>query len=145
MPRTFYLQPIEPNASAPTIHMSGTAIRATPAHTGRVPDVATTEMIRYSSKYQYLAALFCFLFGLGLIANTQLADDGMWYWYASALMRGTQLYSGLKLALQPFFVLETEFFVVVFGSGWLAGKIPALMHLALLVSGMLDQPQSRLA
>jgi hypothetical protein len=117
--------------------MSATLIRDTPAREGHAPDVAATGASGHACRYQYIAALFCFLFGLSLIAHTQLAGDGGWYWYASALMRGTHLYSDLRLALQPFFVLETELSMVVFGNGWLAGRILAVAHLLLLVSAML--------
>lgn len=90
-----------------------------------------------STRLQIVAAGFCFLFGLCLIANTQLAADGNWYWYAQAMFRGVHLYKDLKLALQPFFVLETKLFLSLLGNGWLAGKLPAVIHLAAMVVGML--------
>ena len=47
--------------------------------------------------WQRLAAAFCFLFGLALIANTLTAADGEWYWYAWYLQQGKRLYADMQL------------------------------------------------
>jgi hypothetical protein len=81
------------------------------------------------SPFHTLTFLFCFLFGIALIANTQAAGDGGWYWYAVLLHNGSRLYADLHLALQPLFVLETSFFLQLLGKSWLASKVPAVLHL----------------
>jgi hypothetical protein len=101
------------------------------------PRAKVAGLRSHPHKFQYLAAFFCFVFGLCMIANTQLADDGAWYWYAAAAAKGTHLYSDLKLALQPFFILETEWCTALLGQSWLSSKVPAVFHLALLLAGML--------
>ncbi|MEI7672241.1 MAG: hypothetical protein WCK00_09030, partial [Deltaproteobacteria bacterium] len=45
-----------------------------------------------------VVSIFCFIFGLCLIANINLAGDGVWYWYANACRSGERLYSGLGFA-----------------------------------------------
>lgn len=82
-----------------------------------------------------LASLFCFFFGVLLLLNVQMATDGWWYWYAKLFLAGRSLYEDLHFNLQPFFVLETALFQVVFGESWLASKIPGVLHLALFVAG----------
>jgi hypothetical protein len=81
------------------------------------------------TRSQTLMFVFCVLFGLALIAETQGAGDGIWYWYASLLQGGDRLYSHMHVALQPLFVLETEFFMALLGKGWVASKVPAVIHL----------------
>ena len=83
-----------------------------------------------------LALAFCICFGLALIANTQTAGDGSWFWYATLLRNGTRLYSDLKLPLQPLFPLETKWLQSTFGEGWLVSKIPAVLHLLALALGI---------
>ena len=78
---------------------------------------------------QRLAAASCCVFGLVLIADTQSAGDGGWYWYAWLLSQGKPLYADMHLPLQPLFVLETEFFLALLGKGWLVSKIAAVLHL----------------
>ena len=73
--------------------------------------------------------LFCLLFGSALIAQTQSPGDGNWFWYATFLQGGHRLYSEMHLALQPLFVLETSYFFAMLGKGWIASKIPAILHL----------------
>jgi len=73
--------------------------------------------------------VFCVLFGLALIANVQLTNDGGWFWYASSLLNGKRLYSNLHLSLQPFFVLETAWFLSLLGKGWLVSKVPTVLNL----------------
>jgi hypothetical protein len=84
--------------------------------------------INRNTVYQNLMFGFCFLFGFAMIANTQQAGDGGWYWYAVLLHGGRRLYSDMHLALQPFFVLETSSFLALLGDGWLVSKIPAVLH-----------------
>lgn len=86
---------------------------------------------------QRLAAASCFLFGLVVIANTHSAADGEWYWYAWLLQQGKRLYADMHLPLQPLFVLETEFFLALFGKGWLVSRIAAVLHLLAFCFGIL--------
>src|ERR1700724_2312118 len=62
-------------------------------------------------RWQAAAFVFCFLFGLAMIANTFGTADGMWFWYADLLRNGELLYSHPHLALQPLFVLATALFM----------------------------------
>jgi hypothetical protein len=78
---------------------------------------------------QFLACFLCVLFGLAMIANTQPAGDGTWFWYAVFFHGGKHLYADMHLALQPVFVLETSYAMSLFGKSWLASKIPAVVHL----------------
>lgn len=87
------------------------------------------------SLLQNLVFVFCLLFGLTLIFSTQAAADGGWFWYATFLRSGQHLYSGLHLALQPLFVLETSACLGLFGKGWLVMKIPAVLHMAAFALG----------
>jgi hypothetical protein len=86
--------------------------------------------------YQGLMFLFCVLFGLALIANTQTSGDGGWYWYATLFCGGKRLYSDLHLALQPLFVLETASFLALLGNGWLVSKGPAVLHVVAFCVGL---------
>lgn len=86
--------------------------------------------------WQRLMFAFCVCFGLALIAQTQAAGDGGWFWYATFLKEGQRLYSQMHLALQPLFVLETEWFLRMFGPGWIASKIPAVVHLVAYCMGL---------
>lgn len=81
-------------------------------------------------RWQTAAFLFCFAFGVAMIANTFGTADGMWFWYADLLRNGELLYSHLHVALQPLFVLETAWFMGLLGKSWLASKVPAVLHLA---------------
>jgi hypothetical protein len=80
---------------------------------------------------------FCVLFGVAMIANTQQAGDGGWFWYATLLHGGKRLYADMHLALQPLFVLETASFLELMGNGWLVSKIPAVLHLVAYCLGLL--------
>jgi hypothetical protein len=77
---------------------------------------------------QNLTFVFCLLFGLTLVASIQSAADGVWFWYAALFNHGQRLYSGMHLALQPLFALETASFLRLLGNGWLVSKVPALCH-----------------
>jgi hypothetical protein len=78
--------------------------------------------------YQSLAILFCVLFGVAMIANTQMGGEAEWFWYAGLLHHGTKLYANLHLALQPLFVLEMDFWTQLFGTKCLITEIPSVLH-----------------
>ena len=82
------------------------------------------------------AGVACFLFGLALLVNTHPLGDGLWFWYADALRHGIRLYRDLHLALQPLFVLQTKWTQQLFGVGWLIGKLPASLELAMFCLGL---------
>jgi hypothetical protein len=94
-----------------------------------VADGAELELVDQSNLFQNIAFVFCVLIGLIMIANTQTAGDGVWFWYSSFLHSGQHLYADLHLALQPLYVLETSGFLAMLGKGWLVSKIPAALHL----------------
>lgn len=77
---------------------------------------------------QNLMFVFCVLFGMAIIAQTQSPADGGWFWYATLFHRGRRLYADMHLALQPVFVLETAAFLTLLGKGWLVSKVPAILH-----------------
>jgi hypothetical protein len=85
---------------------------------------------------QGLMVVFCLLFGLAMIADTQTAGDGVWFWYATFLHSGKHLYRDMHLALQPLYVLETASFMALLGKGWLASKVPAVLHVAAYCIGL---------
>ena len=101
------------------------------------PSRPTQSSFGRATVFQNLTLVFCILFGLAMIAETQTAADGVWFWYAVLLRNGQRLYAGLHLALQPLFVLETASFLALLGKGWLASKVPALLHLVLYCVGLL--------
>lgn len=89
-------------------------------------------------------ALFCGLFGIALILNTQLSCDGVWYWYARGYLRGQRLYADLGLRQQPLYILLHALTLKLLGPGWLVSKVLALVGLALyLVPICLLAKQSR--
>jgi hypothetical protein len=90
-------------------------------------------MSNRNAHWQIFMCAFCFLFGLAMIANTQLPGDGLWFWYASLLHDGKRLYADMHLPLQPLFVLEADWCMDLFGKSWLASKIPAVLHLAAFI------------
>ncbi len=95
--------------------------------------------------FQLLAAIACVLFGIALIASQELACSGSWFWYAVLHHQGKRLYTDLHMVQQPFLVLELEATQILAGRGWLASKIPALIHLiAYVVALALLSAQSRL-
>jgi hypothetical protein len=79
----------------------------------------------------------CIVFGLALIANTQSAADGGWFWYAVFFGSGKRLYADMQLPLQPLFVLETASLLALLGKGWIVSKIPACIHLVAYCLGLL--------
>jgi hypothetical protein len=86
--------------------------------------------------YQSLAILFCVLFGMAMIANTQLGGEGWWFWYANLLHNGSRLYADLHLPLQPLFVLETCAWMQLFGIKCLVTEIPSLIHVLVFCLGI---------
>jgi hypothetical protein len=88
------------------------------------------------NRYQTVTFLLCVLFGLAMIANVQTTNDGDWMWYALSLYSGQRLYADLHLALQPLFVLEAAAFLKLLGRGWLASKVPGVLHLIAYCAGL---------
>jgi hypothetical protein len=86
--------------------------------------------------YQSLAILFCALFGMAMIANTQLGGEAEWFWYASLLHNGAKLYADLHLPLQPLFVLETDGWMQLFGIKCLVTEIPSTFHVLAFCLGI---------
>ena len=83
-----------------------------------------------------LATTACVLFGIALILNVHPVGDGLWFWYATAIRNHQHLYSDLHVAQQPFFFLMSGAFQQLFGIGWLASKILALVQLLLFCVGL---------
>jgi hypothetical protein len=86
--------------------------------------------------YQSLAILFCVLFGIAMIANTQLGGEAEWFWYARLLHSGARLYADLHLPLQPLFVLETDAWMQLFGVKCLVTEIPSVIHVLVFCLGI---------
>jgi hypothetical protein len=86
--------------------------------------------------YEGIALLLCVLLGLAMILNTQLGGESMWFWYATYFKDGAKLYSGLHIALQPYFVLETATWMRLFGNKSLVYEIPSVLHLLALCAGL---------
>jgi hypothetical protein len=105
-----------------TVYEPSSSAQAQPSHPLR-------SAFSRGNRWQTRMFLFCFLFGLSMLANLQLTNDGGWYWYAVDFLNGRRLYADMHLALQPLFVLETAAFLKVLGPGWLASKVPGVLHL----------------
>jgi hypothetical protein len=86
--------------------------------------------------YQSLAILFCVLFGIAMIANTQLGGEAEWFWYANLLHNGSKLYADLHLPLQPLFILETDAWIQLFGIKCLVTEIPSVIHVLAFCLGI---------
>jgi hypothetical protein len=86
--------------------------------------------------YQSLAILFCVLFGIAMIANTQMGGEAWWFWYANLLHSGARLYADLHLPLQPLFVLETDAWMQLFGEKCLVTEIPSVIHVLVFCLGI---------
>jgi len=86
--------------------------------------------------YQGLAILFCVLFGIAMIANTQLGGEAWWFWYANFFHNGSKLYADLHLPLQPLFVLETDAWMRLFGIKCLVTEIPSVIHVLVFSLGI---------
>ena len=113
-----------PSATEPIHVMRGNKIlrRIREAFSGRI--------------YQSLAILFCVVFGVAMIANTQMSGEAWWFWYASFLHGRSKLYADLHLALQPLFVLETAAWIKLFGTKCLVTEIPSVVHVAVFCLGI---------
>ncbi|HEV2646173.1 MAG TPA: hypothetical protein VGU46_07420 [Acidobacteriaceae bacterium] len=81
-----------------------------------------------SNAWQYLAVLFCIAFGITMILNTQMAGEGVWFWYTNAFRHGAKLYSDLHLAMQPLYILESDAWIRLFGIKCFVFEIPAAIH-----------------
>lgn len=92
--------------------------------------------VRASSLWLYAAGVFCVVFGVLMILQTQGAGDGTWLLYAESFRHGQRLYSDMHLSLQPLFVLENSAWMALAGDGWLIGRIPAVLHLLAFVLGL---------
>ncbi len=104
------------------------------------------RIVNRGNVFQSIAFIFCVLFGLAMIANTQTAGDGLWFWYSSFFDNGKRIYADMHLPLQPLFVLDTSAFRAVLGTGWLVSKIaPALHVVALCLALLLLVRQSALS
>jgi hypothetical protein len=79
--------------------------------------------------YQSLAFLFCVLFGIAMIANTQMGGEAWWFWYARLLHGGAKLYADLHLALQPLYVLEMDAWIRLFGTKCVVTEFPSIVHI----------------
>ena len=90
-----------------------------------------------ASLLQLLAIVVCALFGIAMIANTQMEGEASWFWYATLLQKGVRLYADLHLPLQPLFVLETSAWMHLFGRHELALAALSLVHVLLLSFGFL--------
>jgi len=89
-----------------------------------------------ANRYEGIALLLCVLLGLAMIVNTQLGGESMWFWYATYFKDGARLYSGLHIALQPYFVLETATWMRLFGNMSLVYEVPSVLHLLALCAGL---------
>lgn len=90
-----------------------------------------------SSRWQIVAILVCVLFGVAIIANVELSGEGVWFWYATLLHQGQKLYAQMHLPLQPWFVLETDFWLRVLGPSAILYQAPALLRVIALCVGVL--------
>ena len=97
--------------------------------TQRRTNLRFTILERHPSVLLNAAFAFCLLFGLALIAQVQVAGDGMWHWYAVLWRHGRQLYGEMHFPLQPLFVLLTAAGQSVLGESWIASKALALLLL----------------
>ncbi len=110
------------------------------------PRLRLGRIVNRGNVFQTIAVFLCVLFGLALIANTEAACDGVWFWYSFFFNSGKHLYADMHLALQPLYVLETSAFMTVLGKGWLVSRIPAVLHLvAYCVALLLLVRQSNLS
>jgi hypothetical protein len=88
------------------------------------------------SVYQSLAILFCVLFGIAMIVNTQMSGEGWWFGYANLFHNGSKLYADLHLPLQPLFVLLTNAWIQSFGTKCLVTEIPSVIYVAIFSLGI---------
>ena len=79
------------------------------------------------------ALVFCAFFGIALIINVHLANDGVWYWYSMEFLDGRLLYRDLGIALQPLYILINALSIALLGPSWIALRVPALLALMLFL------------
>lgn len=103
----------------------------------RLNVLGLNRIVSRNNVCQTLAFLYCIGFGLVLLANTEPACDGLWFWYSYFFHNGKHLYADLHMPLQPLFVLETSAFMALLGKGWLLSKIPGVLHLVAYCVGLL--------
>jgi hypothetical protein len=120
-----------------SLRSSATSSFRSPIPKGPVRLMRANRIIRYihegfdGKAYQSLAILFCVLFGLAMIVNTQLAGEAWWFWYATFFHGGAKLYADLHLALQPLYVLQTNAWMQLFGIKCLVNEIPSVIQVFL--------------
>jgi hypothetical protein len=86
--------------------------------------------------YQILAIVFCVVFGLAMVVNTQLGGEGVWFWYTNAFRNGAKLYSDLHLAMQPLYILESLAWTKLFGIKCIVTEIPSVLHVLIYAIGI---------
>ena len=65
--------------------------------------------------------------------NTQLAGDGVWYWYSQLYLSGQRLYADLHLVQQPLYILFNSYVMKLFGTSWISTRIPGVLGLLLFL------------
>lgn len=108
------------------------------AHPGPAQTSAATRArpVLRNLGWQLGAAVFCFLFGLSLIANNQMAGEATWFYCATLFNQGVKLYSGLHLVYQPLAILEMAQWIKLFGTSTIATEVPAVLFLLALCAGL---------
>ena len=87
--------------------------------------------------FQRFAFYGCVAFGIAMIVNTQLACDGVWYWYAYLLRSGRHLYSDMRIVFPAWPILQAAGWMSLAGQGWFISKIPAVLELGAFLGGIL--------
>jgi hypothetical protein len=83
------------------------------------PRLRLDRILNRRNHFQNIAFGFCVLFGSAVIANTEPANDGVWFWRSFFVRRGKHLYADMHLPLQPLYVLETSAFMACSArDGW---------------------------
>ena len=83
-----------------------------------------------------MAAALCVLLGAAMVLNVGGAGEATWFWYATLMHHGLRLYADMHLALQPFYVLETDAWMLLVGHHTLADQMLAVLHVGLLTGAM---------
>ncbi len=94
------------------------------------------ERAYQSHRWSMLAALLCFGYGVAFTLNIHPIGDGLWFWYARLFREHHRLYADLHLPLQPLFVLLSAWGQDLFGIGWLASKVLAVVQLLVFCVGL---------
>jgi len=97
---------------------------------------SSVAAILRSSPLQGLAILLCSLFGVAIIVNVQLGGEATWFWYATLFHHGVKLYRDLHLALQPLYVIETDWWMQLVGKRCIPFETLSLIHIIVLCLGM---------